>query len=103
MFPMLVRTERSFLMGSALVLGALVGWSGFAYSVLSASRTVDAITGERDAALAQLRQVQETRGKLGQAQQQLAALTKRLDQARDQVSQTGSLRAEPSKAPARKP
>jgi uncharacterized coiled-coil protein SlyX len=44
----------------------------------------------------------DTRGKLGQAQQQLAALTKRLEQARDQVSQTGSIRAEPSKVPARK-
>src|SRR5215212_5691193 len=116
MFPMLVRTERSFLMGSALVLGALVGWIGFAYSALSAGRTVDAITGERDAALAQLQQVQETfgklsemeaklgsarveysrvvqgwadtRGKLGTAQQELAALAKRLDLATERVSQT---------------
>ena len=130
MFNLLARTERSVLIGSALALGALTGWGGFAYSALSAGRTVDAITGERDAALAQLQHVQETfgklsemeaklgsarveysrvvqswadtRGKLGQAQQQLAALTKRLDQARDQVSQTGSLRADP-KAPARKP
>ena len=130
MLYLLVRTERSLLIGSALALATLAGWGSFAYSALSTSRKIDAITGERDAALAQLQQVQETfgklsemetklgsarieysrvvqcwadtRGKLGQAQQQLAALTKRLEQARDQVSQTGSIRAEPPKAPARK-
>ena len=130
MLYLLVRTERSLLIGSALALATLAGWGSFAYSALSTSRKIDAITGERDAALAQLQQVQETfgklsemetklgsarieysrvvqgwadtRGKFGQAQQQLAALTKRLEQARDQVSQTGSIRAEPSKAPARK-
>ena len=130
MLYLLVRTERSLLIGSALALATLAGWGSFAYSALSTSRKIDAITGERDAALAQLQQVQETfgklsemetklgsarieysrvvqgwadtHGKLGQAQQQLAALTKRLEQARDQVSQTGSIRTEPPKAPARK-
>jgi len=45
----------------------------------------------------------DTRGRLGAAQQDLAALAKRLDQASDRVSQTSSIRAEPSKPPARKP
>src|SRR4051794_22552648 len=46
----------------------------------------------------------ETRAKLAAAQQELAALTKRVDQARDRVSQTGSTRpADAPKAAARKP
>ena len=45
----------------------------------------------------------DTRGRLGAAQQELAALAKRLDQASDRVSQTSSIRAEPSKLPVRKP
>ncbi|MFL5153019.1 MAG: hypothetical protein ACJ8C3_09140, partial [Microvirga sp.] len=46
----------------------------------------------------------ETRAKLAAAQQELAALTKRVDQARDRVSQTGSTRPPDAlKAAARKP
>ena len=48
----------------------------------------------------------ETRGKLGAIQQELAVLTNRLDQATERVSQTGSIRTEPSKpqkSKARKP
>lgn len=131
MLDLLFRAEKPFLICSALAVAALAGWSSFAYSASSSGRQAKALMAERDAALANYQQLQasagklseveaklgsarleygrvvqswaDTRGKLGVAQQQLAALTKRLDQARDQVSQTGSTRPAPPKAPARKP
>ena len=131
MLDRLLRAERSFLVGLALAVAALAGWSSFAVSALSSGQQAKALTTERDAALASYQQLRvaagklsdieaklgtarieygrvvqgwaEARGKLGAAQQELAVLTKRLDQARDRVSQTGSIRSEPSKAPTRKP
>src|SRR4051812_19994539 len=73
MLHLLVRIERSRLIGSALALATLAGWSGFAYSALSSTRKIDAITGERDAALAQLQHVQETFGKLSEMEAKLGS------------------------------
>jgi tRNA C32,U32 (ribose-2'-O)-methylase TrmJ len=131
MLHLLPRADRPFRIGPALAIAAIAGWSGFIYSVLSSGQQVKALTAERDAALASHQQLQEAagklsdieaklgtarveygrvvqgwaeaRGRLGAAQQELAVLTKRLDQAKDRVSQTGSIRSEPPKAPARKP
>ncbi len=135
MLHLFLRAERSLLIGCALGIGALVGWSGFAYSSWSSRHLagqVGTLTAERDAAIAkhqrlteaagELSQVEaklsatrveysravqawaETKGRLGAAQQELAGLSKRLDQARDRVAQTGSLRQrEAPKAPAPKP
>ena len=131
MLGLLLRAERSFLIGSGLVVAALAGWSSFAYSALSSGQQVTALTAERDAAVVNYQQLQEsagnlkeveaklglarveygrvvqgwadTRGRLGTAQQELAALAKRLDLATERVSQTSSIRTEPSKSPTRKP
>jgi len=121
----LLHNQKPALIG-ALALAALSGWGGLTYMGLSAG----AVRAERDAALAQHQQLQaasgdlaqveaklfaaraeyaravqgwaEAKNKLGVAQQELAALTKRLDQARDRVSQTGSIRPpEPAKPKAR--
>src|SRR5688572_24029722 len=129
MLNLLVHTRSTSRIGLMLAVAALTGWGSFAYSAVSSGQQVKALTEERDAALANYQQLQEAGGKLieidgklGSArieynrvvqgwanardrveaiQQQLAALTKRLDQARDQVSQTGSIRPAP-KTPARK-
>jgi len=129
------RTERSFLIGCALSVAALIGWSSFAYSAWSSrhlANQVSALATERSEALANhqrlqqtagdLKQVEaklgaarleysravegwaETRAKLVTGRQELALLTKRIDQARDRVSQTGSVRQpEALKGPARRP
>jgi hypothetical protein len=131
MLDLLFRTRRPFPTRSALALAAVAGWSGFAYSALSSGQHVAALTVERDAAVANYQQLQEaagnlkeveaklgsariehsqvvqgwadTRGKLGAAQKELTVLTKRLDQGKDRVSQTGGIRAEPPTPPTRKP
>ena len=131
MRELLLRSQRSFRPGMALVIATLVGWSGFAYSSWSSDQQVTALTAERDAAVGSYQQLQgaadslkeveaklgsariehskvvqewtETRGKLAVLQTELAVLTRRLDQAKDRVSQTGSTRAEPPKPPARMP
>jgi len=131
MLNLLPRTRKPFPTRLALALAAFAGWSGFAYSAMSSGQQVTALAAERDAAVATYQQIQEaagnlkeveaklgsarvehsqvvqgwadTRGKIGAAQQELTVLTKRLDQARDRVSQTSSIRAEPPKPPARKP
>jgi hypothetical protein len=128
MLQLALRGERSHLVPAALALAALVGWASFAYSAISSS----GIAAERDEALAQRQKLEqasgdlsqleakltaarieygkavqawaEARGRIGQAQQELAALARRADQARERVSQTGSIRpAEPQKAPAPAP
>ena len=121
---LLLRTSKPVL---ALAAAALVGWSAFGYAALSSG----SLRAERDAALSQHQQLRAASGDLAQveaklfsarneyaravqgwaeakakhdaAQQELAALTKRLDQARDRVSQTGSIRpaADPAKPKAR--
>jgi Skp family chaperone for outer membrane proteins len=128
---LLIRSERSLQIGAALAFAAVVGWGSFAHLAMSSGQQVTALTAERDAAVANYEKLQEaagnlkeveaklgsarteysrvvqgwadTRGRLGAAQQELAALAKRLDQATERVSQTSSIRAEPSKPSARKP
>ncbi len=121
-------SERSVVVGSALVIAAVTGWGASAYSAIRSGGELSAAIAERDAgaakhqrleaAVADLAQVEakvsvtrgqyaqavqglaELRVRLGAAQQELAALTKRVQQARDQVSQTGSIKqAEPPKRP----
>jgi zinc resistance-associated protein len=132
MLDLVTRAERSVLIASALAFAAVLGWGSFAYSAFSSQGRVNSVTTERDAALAQRDRLQEAAGELAQVearlgsarieygrvvdgwaeakaragvvQQELATLTKRLDQAKDRVSQTGSIRqAEPPKPPTRKP
>ena len=113
MLDPLLRSRRFFQIGLALAVAAVAGWGSFAYSALSSGQQVTALTAERDAAVASYQQLQEAAGnlkeveaKLGAGQQELAALTEQLDETRDRVSQTASLRTEPSKPPkgkARKP
>jgi chromosome segregation ATPase len=116
MLDFIVRAKRFLPTGYALGLAALIGWSGFAYSKYEAST----LRAERDEALGSLKRLQhtagelsqveaklaasrieygrtvqawsETRTRLGMTQQELAILTKRLDQVRERVSQTGSIR-----------
>ena len=131
MHDRLLRSERWFQIGSAWAVATVAGWSGLAYLALSSGQQVTALTAERDAAVSNCQKLQDaagnlkeveaklgsarseysrvvqgwadTRGRLGAAQQELAALAKRLDQASDRVSQTSGIRAEPPKPPARKP
>lgn len=133
MLNTLARSNRSLLLGSVLTLAAAAGWGSFAYSAYTSGQREAALMAERDIALNKHQRLQEaageladvqaklgsarfeysrvmqnwaeTRGKMGSAQQELAALTKRVEQARDRVSQTGSIKpAQPAKAPAaRKP
>ena len=132
MLKLISRTERSVLIGSALAFVAVLGWGSFAYSAFSSQGRVNSVTTERDAALAQRDRLQQASGELAQVearlgsarveysrvvegwaeakskagvvQQELATLTKRLDQAKDRVSQTGSIRQpDPPQRPARKP
>jgi zinc resistance-associated protein len=113
-------------------LAAVLGCGGFAYSTVALQERLDGVTAERDAALAQRDRLQDAAGELAQvqerlasarveysrvvhswaeakartgvAQQELATLTKRLDQAKDRVAQTGSIRqADPPPRPTRKP
>lgn len=124
MLTLLLQRNRSFAV--AAIIG-LSGWGAFAYSARSASGNLGAITAERDALKASYEQLQqasgdleqvrgrlvsarveysqtvqgwaEARAKMGAAQQELAALAKRVQQARD-VAQTGSIRpAEPPRRP----
>jgi zinc resistance-associated protein len=132
MLELVWRTKRSVLIASALAFAAVLGWGSFACSAFAWQGRVNSVTAERDAALAERNRLQESAGELAQVegrlgsarfeysrvvqgwaeakakagvvQQELANLTKRLDQAKDRVSQTGSIRqAEPPQRPARKP
>src|SRR5215207_6569449 len=130
MFDLLLRSERSLQIGAALAVATVVGWDSFAYSALTSGQQVTALTADRDAAVANFRQLQEatgnlkeieaklgsahveysqalqdwteTRSKLGATHQELALLTKRLKQGRDRGAQAGGIRTEPPKPPARK-
>ena len=118
--------ERPFLIGCGLGLAALIGWSSFAYSAWSSrglAGQVSTLSAERDEAVAKLQKLERSAGELSKveaqlgsaraefnkaiqmgaaAQHELAGLMKRLDLARESVSQTGSIRTpEPPKRPAR--
>lgn len=122
--------KRPLLIGSALGVAAALGWGSFAYVSASSSRQVAALTAERDAALVEHQRLQEKAGQMTQlderlasarveysrvvqgwadakakisaSQLELASLTKRVEQARDRVSQTGSIKpADGTKKPAR--
>ena len=130
MLDLLSRTKKSVLIGSALTFAAVLGCGGLAYSTVALQERLYGVTAERDAAFAQRDRLQEAAGELAQvqerlasarveysrvvqswaeakartgvAQQELAALTKRLDQAKDRISQTGSIKQpEPPQRPAK--
>ena len=132
MLQLVSRAERSVLVASALAFAAVLGWGSFAYSAFASQGRLDSVTAERDAALAQRDRLQQASGELAQVearlgsarieygrvvegwaeakaragvvQQELATLTKRLDQAKDRVFQTGSIRQpDPPQRPTRKP
>ena len=116
----LVNAKRSLLICCALGAAAVAGWGSFAYAALSSAQRLSAMTAERDAAFAEHKRLQaaagqlseletkigsarveygrvvqgwaEVKARIGSAQQELAAVTKRLDEASDRVRQTGSLR-----------
>lgn len=119
--------RRDLRVPAALALAAVTGWGAFAYSAISSRTAVSLATAERDAAVTRHHRLQATvgdlreveiklgharmqyteavqgwadaRAKIGAAQQELAGLTKRVQQARDQVNQTGSIK--PSESPKR--
>jgi hypothetical protein len=120
------------LLGPAIGLAAVLGWGSFLCSDLDWREQVSGLKSERDAMIAkyqihkeitgELEQIEkrialarieydrtalalaEARAKSGAVQQELAALTSRLDQTKDRVSQTGGIRsAEPPRRPAQKP
>jgi len=125
----LLRLQRSSLIYCALGLAAIIGWSSFAYLTWSArqlSRQVSILMTERDEAIADRNavrakheQLQRSAGELKQveaklnmgnaelnrtvrAEQKLATLNKRVEEAKESVSQTGSIRqTAPPKRPAR--
>lgn len=124
MLDVLLRTIKPLTVLLALAAIAVVGSATWA---VTSSGKAAAVTAERDAAVAELAQLKEAAGqlaqletrlgsarmeygkviqawtdvrtKMGGAQQELAALTKRLDQAKERVAQTGSIR--PADAPKR--
>ena len=121
----LLRLQRSSLIYCALGLAAIIGWSSFAYLTWSArqlSRQVS-ILADRNAVRANHEQLQRSAGELKQveaklnmgnaelnrtvrawaaAEQKLATLNKRVEEAKEGVSQTGSIRlTAPPKRPAR--
>jgi uncharacterized protein HemX len=126
MRDLILRADRPVLFACALRLAAAIGWGGLGYSALSSqrlSRELVAATGERDAAIEKHQRLERSAGELAQveaklvaakaefnragqmwaaAQRELDMLSKRLDQARERVAQTGSIKqAEPPKRPAR--
>jgi hypothetical protein len=129
MLELISRTKRSVLIGSSLAFAAVFGWGSFAYSTFASQGRVNSITSERDAAVAQHDRLKAAAGDLAQvetrlasgrieyarvvqgwadakarSEQELATLTKRIDQAKDRVGQTGSIRqVEPPARAARKP
>ena len=112
----LLRLQLSSLIYCALGLAAIIGWSSFAYLTWSArelSRQVSILTTERDEAIADRNavrakheQLQRSAGELKQVEAKLnmgnATLNKRVEEAKEGVSQTGSIRqTAPPKRPAR--
>jgi len=118
------------LVGSALAFAAFAGWGSFAYTAVGYDQQASVLTAERDSALAAKQRLQATVGELSEVearlgsarleynrvvqswadakgrvvatQQELAQLAKRVDQAKDRVNQTGSIKpAEPPRRPAR--
>src|SRR3954453_10989510 len=113
MLGTLLRSNRFFQIGAALAVAAVAGWGIFAFSALSCSEQIAALTADRDSAVASYQQLQgavgnlkEVEAKLGAGRQELAALTEQLEETGDRGSQAGSFRTEPSNPPtgrARKP
>lgn len=129
MLDLFTRINRPVVVGSALAVAAVLGWGSFAYSTFASQGRVNSAIVERDAAVAQHDRLKAAAGDLAQvearlasgrieyarvvqswadakarSEQELATLTKRIDQAKDRVGQTGSIRqAEPAARPARKP
>lgn len=130
MFHLLSDPRRSLFAAGALGVAAVTGWGGFAYEAATSGRRLQAVAGERDAAVAERRVLVEKAGDLTEveariasaraehgravqaladararaavAQQELAAAARRADLPADRVSQTGSIRQpEPPKRPAR--
>jgi exonuclease VII small subunit len=126
MRDLILRADRPLLLACGLGFAAVIGWGSFGYSAWSSrqlSHEVVAVTAERDAALERHQRLERSAGELNQvegrlaaakaefdkaarmwaaAQQELAALNKRLDQARERVSQTGSIKQpEPAKRTSR--
>lgn len=129
MLNLLLRAEKTVLIGCALGVAALTGWSSFAYSSLSSRSEAKVLRAERDAAMGRHQQLEQANGDLGQVeaklaaartdysrtvqgwaeartrlgtvQQELAVLTKRVDLAKERVTHTGSVKpAEPAKTAA---
>lgn len=122
---------RPYFVVGALALALFGGWIGFAYSVVSSRSEISQTRAERDAVSSEYDQLKKSvgdlsnlqarlssarseynaviqawadaRSRLGAMQQEVAVLTKRLEQAGDRVSQTGSVRPGPPQPAARKP
>jgi uncharacterized protein HemX len=126
MRDLLLRADRPLLLACGLGLAAVIGWGSFGYSAWSSrqlSHELKAVAAQRDATVEKHQRLERTAGELAQveaklattkaefdkaarmwaaAQQELATLSKRLDQTREKVSQTGSIKQpEQPKKPAR--
>jgi uncharacterized protein HemX len=126
MRDLILRADRPLLLACGLGLAAVIGWGSFGYSAWSSrqlSRELVAATAQRDGAIDKHQRLERSAGELAQvegklttakaefdkaarmwaaAQQELATLNKRLDQARERVAQTGSIKQpEPPKRAAR--
>src|SRR5687767_11978153 len=122
MRDLILRADRPLLLACGLGFAAVIGWGSFGYSAWSSrqlTHQLGAITEQRDEALARFQRLERSAGELSQveaklgaarvefdkaarmwaaAQQELATLNKRLDEARQRVSQTGSIKpTEPPK------
>jgi seryl-tRNA synthetase len=115
-----VPMDRSRFLAGALVIAALAGWGSFAYALLSAQGQVRELRTERDQAKAERDQLKQAvgdlsqvnsklmsaraeytktveawaqaRAQLGKTSLELSVLAKRLDQERERVTQTGSIK-----------
>lgn len=130
MYQRVLTAIHSNLIGSSLAMAGLLGTAGLGYATISANHRTSAMTAERDSAVAELQQLQASAGQLAQieakigsarveygrvvqawsdakdrlasAQQSMAQVAKRQEQALERVSQTGSIKpSEPPKRPAR--
>jgi hypothetical protein len=80
MFDLPFDARRLVQVGTGLAVAALIGWGSFGYVALSSSHRVSAAKAERDAAVAEMQQIQQKAGQLSDMEAKLASA--RLDYTR---------------------
>ena len=129
MFRTLWRDYAHFVILGGIAVFAFGGWGGLAYSAMSSRSEIAELRAERDKAVADFAQLSKSAGELGEVSAKLArakaefdrtalawadvrqklaaaqpeqASAKRADPLANLISETGSVRPQPPKAPARK-